>query len=133
MITLKESVEKAKAILVEKLTETDLRKMRLHLSNMVSVVELGEALDEEISDRCRRREVGVGPFYGESQNLVILTEECYPLYLEAVHVVELFIGVSYVVKVWEEEGKVHPSRIVYGRIEYFGPERRDGGKYNELR
>ncbi len=81
-------------------------------------------MEQEIEDRRRRREAGVGPFYGESQQLTIYTVEGYLLNLEAVHAVELEVGVSYVVKVWEEEGKVHPSRVVYGRFKYLGQVRR---------
>ena len=56
--------------------------------------------------------------------MTIYTVEGYLLNLEAVHAVELEVGVSYVVKVWEGEGKVHPSRVVYGRIKYLGLDRR---------
>lgn len=83
-----------------------------------------EALEQEIEYRRRRREVGVGPFYGEPQQLTIRTAEEYSLHLDALHAVEIPVGNSFVVKVWEQEGKVYPSRVVEGRITYLGPERR---------
>lgn len=134
MITLKESVEKTKALLVEKLIEPDLRKLRLYLGRMISVIELCEALDQEIEDRRRRRESGVGPFYGEAQHLTIRTVEEYELTIDAIHAVEIFVGNTCVVKIWEQAGKVFPSKVVEGRIKYFGPERRgeERGKVHDI-
>lgn len=124
MTKMMEAIEKATSILIDKLEEKDLRKLVTCFDEMVSVVELGDMLKGEIQSLRHRREVGIGPFHGEKQTLVIYTEDHYLLHLEAVHAVQKEIGESTVVIVWEQEGKVYASRVVYGRIDYFGPERR---------
>jgi hypothetical protein len=124
MTRMMKAIEEAKNILIEKLEERDLRRLIVCFDEMVSVVEIGDELKGEIRRLRHSREIGVGPFHGEKQTLVIYTEDHYLLHLEAVHAVQKEIGKSAVVVVWEEEGKVHASRVVYGRIDYFGPERR---------
>lgn len=121
-VILLEAVEQAKMLLIRRLSETEMRMFRIYLGRMVSVIELCEALDQEIEDLRRRRGAGVGPFYGEPKQLVVRTVADYELNLEVIHVVEIEMGNSYIVKVWEKEGKVYPSRVVEGRIKFLGSE-----------